>query len=197
MEGLIKCTETKGVDQNTTLLHYLVSTISTKNPDLLELTTDLKSVKLAAKISIPAIRASFNELQLGLDKMLQAVHRILTQISHGLCQAHTTPSEGTLGECLKISTEKLVQLDQSLSNLDLKVQLRVSTGELFGYIRLGRSLHTLVSKTSSRKSHFESSINSSICLTLQLPMLRRPRNGVKTRKLEGGSEVLEAPPQVA
>ena len=35
LDGLLKFTETKGVDQSTTLLHYLCSTVSTKSPDLL------------------------------------------------------------------------------------------------------------------------------------------------------------------
>ena len=73
LEGLIKFTETKGVDQNTTLLHYLVQTISTKNPDLLELTNDLANVKLAAKMSVAAVHSSFKELETGLNIIKQAV----------------------------------------------------------------------------------------------------------------------------
>ena len=73
LEGLIKFTETKGVDQNTTLLHYLVSTISTKNPDLLELPRDLANVKAAAKMSLGSIQSSFKDLERGLSKIELAV----------------------------------------------------------------------------------------------------------------------------
>lgn len=101
LEGLIKFTETKGVDQNTTLLHYLVSTISTKNPDLLELTNDLKNVKLAAKMSIAAIHASVKELENGLSKIQQAME--------------SAPAGGTLANYFELSTRKFAKLNQDLS----------------------------------------------------------------------------------
>ena len=87
LEGLIKFTETKGVDKNTTLLHYLVSTISTKNPDLLDLNNDLKNVKLASKLSIAAVHNDLKTMQTGIRRLEEAVRdsSILEMLTKMIC----------------------------------------------------------------------------------------------------------------
>ena len=97
LDGLLKFTETKGVDQSTTLLHYLCSTVSTKSPDLLTFpeenktrvpagtflglfrprepnhtvpfSQDLNQVKQAAKMTFSIITANLQELQAGVTKL--------------------------------------------------------------------------------------------------------------------------------
>jgi len=107
LEGLIKFTETKGVDQNTTLLHYLVQTISTKNPDLLELTNDLANVKLAAKMSVASVHSSFKELETGLNIIKQALP--------------AAPAEAELEKTLSSLSLKITRLEQEIGAMDKEV----------------------------------------------------------------------------
>jgi len=75
LDGLLKFTETKGVDQSTTLLHYLCSTVSTKSPDLLTFPEDLVTVKQAAKMTFNIITSNLQELQAGTKRLeLEATH---------------------------------------------------------------------------------------------------------------------------
>lgn len=75
LDGLLKFTETKGVDQSTTLLHYLCSTVSTKSPELLTFPEDLSDVKQASKMQFNVIESHFLELQKGVDRVEEEVNQ--------------------------------------------------------------------------------------------------------------------------
>jgi len=73
LDGLIKFTETKGVDQSTTLLTYLCENIMEKTPELLSFPEELKAVGQAAKSSFTALEADCKSLRASLGAVEEEV----------------------------------------------------------------------------------------------------------------------------
>jgi len=57
------------VDQSTTLLHYLCSTVSTKSPELLTFPEDLTTLKQASRMNFGVIASNYNALETGIRKV--------------------------------------------------------------------------------------------------------------------------------
>jgi hypothetical protein len=76
IENLNKLIDTKTIDNQRTLLHYMVSMIESKNPEVLSLGKDFPSLEDASKISFTGIQTDFNELQSQHKKLSSQIDQV-------------------------------------------------------------------------------------------------------------------------
>jgi len=108
LDGLLKFTETKGVDQKTSLLHYLLSTVYTKNPELLKFPEDFKKLKLAAKVTFGTAHAQFRELD-------GTVTKLEDELQHA-------PPEAQLEDFVTKARQTVCDLEERIAKMDSSVQ---------------------------------------------------------------------------
>jgi len=73
IETLNKLIDTKTVDNQKTLLHYLVGLVETKYPEAINLHKDLPTVDAAAKVSFTGVTADITELKSGYSKFTEVI----------------------------------------------------------------------------------------------------------------------------
>jgi len=117
LEGLTKVVDTKSsVDKTITLLHFIIDNLAKKEPSILELPSELQSVKKASKVHLVELEKELNSLRGGIkqaEKELQfhkknpsknSQDKFVSEITSFLDTAHQQFSE--LEEKMKEAQEK-------------------------------------------------------------------------------------------
>jgi len=76
IETLNKLIDTKTADNQSTLLHYLVTLIQAKYPDLVNLSQEFPSVESASKVSTSALISNISEMKIQLRGLLAVVDNV-------------------------------------------------------------------------------------------------------------------------
>ncbi|KAL0752137.1 hypothetical protein Bca101_034140 [Brassica carinata] len=71
LDSLLKLNDTRAVNSNTTLMHYLCKVIATKASDLLDFHKDLESLESASKIQLKSLAEEMQAISKGLEILKQ------------------------------------------------------------------------------------------------------------------------------
>ncbi|XP_033138438.1 formin-like protein 20 isoform X1 [Brassica rapa] len=71
LDSLLKLNDTRAVNSNTTLMHYLCKVIATKASDLLDFHKDLESLETASKIQLKSLAEEMQAISKGLEILKQ------------------------------------------------------------------------------------------------------------------------------
>lgn len=115
LDGLIKFTETKGVDQSTTLLHYLCSTVSTKSPELLTFPEDLAQVKQASKMTFGLMTSQYQDL-------IKAAEQLETEVPYA-------PPDAGIAEVAVKARDTVTEIGSSIEQMNAWI---VDVAQYFG-----------------------------------------------------------------
>jgi len=69
LSAINRLVDTKSANNKLTLLHFIVDTIETKFPEVLNFTDELSDVDAASKVSVATLQGELNELRQGVKKI--------------------------------------------------------------------------------------------------------------------------------
>eukprot|EP01114_Cavostelium_apophysatum_P006944 TRINITY_DN1855_c0_g1_i3.p1 TRINITY_DN1855_c0_g1~~TRINITY_DN1855_c0_g1_i3.p1 ORF type:complete len:1275 (+),score=435.86 TRINITY_DN1855_c0_g1_i3:56-3826(+) len=117
METLNKLVDTRSLDGQTTLLHYLIGLIEQQHPKVLGIFQDLETCEDASKISFANLITDLNELKIGLISLQNAI------------EAVSAAKENSKKFLESFSPSAIAKYQSSLEAIDRSVQLTAKSFE--------------------------------------------------------------------
>lgn len=115
LESLLKVAEVRSTVDNRryTLLHYLVELLEKKFPDIKDWREDMKSMEIASKVELPALRANLQSIKVGLKDAQALMDAIAADP-----RDPTDQFANIMTDWIKGSQKKYEQLDQAFKDAE-------------------------------------------------------------------------------
>jgi len=108
LDGLLKLLETKGTDGSTTLLHYLVATITKKNPEICGFPIQINKCKAVSLMQFSSLHAEYSRLKMMIE---QAEGEVM----------YASP-EADLGRFVESARKQVDALETNLENMGYAIE---------------------------------------------------------------------------